>query len=183
MVVRTRLLLASATLLLAGGCFFNFNNPVVAQANGSIAGQLTLSDQAPGQTLVGATVALQWSGLKVPVGPTNGKFLFLGLPAGTFTLRYDLPAKAGNLFPLIGFRHNLFLPGAQGTADAIDLGSLPITPSGRVQGAVSGGDGGTVVLGAFTPLQPDGGGGQFEGFTGTTDSAGAFSFLLPAGNH
>jgi hypothetical protein len=187
MTVRTRLLFVSVVLLLAGACFFKFDNPVAVQPLGSIGGQLALTGALPQQTLAGASVNLQWSGLSVTVdqneGPNKGRFLFVDLPAGTFTLRYDVPPIAGNDFPLIGFRHDLFLPGAEGQSDAVNLGTLTITPSGRVTGTISGADGGTVVVGAFTPVQPDGGGGAFEGFTAVADSAGHYSLLLPAGNH
>ena len=82
MMVRTRLLVVSATLLLAGACFYKFNNPVYVQANGSIAGQLMLSGVPPTdggqtQTLAGAKVTLLWSGVSIKVDQSNGKFIFL----------------------------------------------------------------------------------------------------------
>ena len=156
MMVRTRLLVASVTLLLAGGCFYKFNNPVSTQANGSIAGTLVLENPAAGQTLDQATASLQWSGLSVAVGPSDGKFIFLSLSDGTFTLRYDLPAIGSNDFPLIGFRYDLLIPpGGGGLGDAVNLGNVPITPSGRVVGNYSGAD--PVGVAAFTPDLPDGG--------------------------
>jgi hypothetical protein len=175
--------LAVPALLGAAACFYKFNNPVVAQPSGSIAGRLTLVDAGLDQTLEGATVTLQWSGLHVNVD-SSGRFLFLDLPDGTFTLRYEVPPRHPNDLPFIGFRHDLFLPNSGGQVDAVDLGNLEISVAATVEGNVIGASG-PVVVAAFQPSDPDAGPGEFEGFSTTLDPSVTthYSLVLPAGTH
>jgi hypothetical protein len=175
--------LAIPVLLGAAACFYTFNNPVVTQPLGSIAGRLTLVGGAPGQTLDGATVSLQWSGLHVNVD-SSGRFLFLDLPDGTFTLRYEVPPHQANDLPFIGFRHDLLLPKTGGSVDAIDLGSVAINVAGVIEGNVIGASG-QVVVAAFQPSDPDAGPGEFEGFSTTLDTSVSthYSLVVPAGTH
>jgi hypothetical protein len=175
--------LALPTALGATACFYQFNNPVAEQPNGSISGQLALVGAAQGQTVAGATVALQWSGLHVAVDST-GKFIFVGLPDGTFTLRYEVPSAQPGGLPFIGFRHDLLIPAHSGGADAVSLGRLTVNLAGTVEGDVIGATGPTVVA-AFQPTVPGGEPGEFEGISVTLDPSVSthYRLVLPAGDH
>jgi hypothetical protein len=175
--------LALFVALGATSCFYNFNNPVAKLPNGSISGQLKLIGGAPGQTAAGATVTLQWSGLHVNVD-SSGRFLFLGLPDGTFTLRYQVPPAEPGGLPFIGFRHDLLIPKNGSGTDAISLGDLTVDLAAVVEGDVIGAQG-PVVVAAFRPATPDGQLGEFEAISTTIDPTVSthYQLVLPAGAH
>jgi hypothetical protein len=175
--------LALLTALGATACFYQFKNPVAQQPNGSISGQLVLAGAAGGQTVAGATVALQWSGLHVTVDST-GRFIFLGLPDGTFTLRYEVPPVQPGGLPFIGFRHDLFIPAHTGGTDAVSLGTLTVDEAGVVEGDISGAQG-PVGVATFHPSTPGGEPGEFEGISVTLDPSVSthYRLVLPAGAH
>jgi hypothetical protein len=177
---------AAPALLMALGassCFYNFNNPVAKLPNGSISGQLVLIGAAQGQTVAGATVTLQWSGLHVDVD-SSGRFIFLGLPDGTFTLRYQVPPAQPGGLPFIGFRHDLLIPANGSGTDAISLGDLTVDLAAVVEGDVIGAQG-PVVVAAFRPSSPGGEPGEFEGISTTIDPSVSthYQLVLPAGAH
>jgi hypothetical protein len=176
-----RLLLLAA---FAGtGCIYSFNNPVQQQPYGSIAGQVQLMNAAAGQTTQDGGVAVAFTGgLSVRLDET-GRFTFLALPDGAYSLQIFIPALMANDFPLVTDRAGVVLFGGGGAAvDALNLGALTVQPSGLVTGTVSNNQGlAAAVVAAFAP-GTDGGLGTYEGYSAATD-AGAYAFYLPAGNH
>ncbi len=181
---------AGAALLLLGtalpGCVYNFDNPVAKESSGTVSGQVTLGTSAAGQSLAGARVSLLWSNLSVNLGADGGSFTFLDLPAGTYRLTITVPPPAGspNDLPIEYSQGQVYLPQTpSGAPDALALGNIRLDLAGTVGGTVGGlGDGGAVV-GAFEPDSPDGGLGEFEGYSTVTDATGTFSLTLPAGTH
>ncbi|MHB8416532.1 MAG: carboxypeptidase-like regulatory domain-containing protein [Myxococcales bacterium] len=176
--MRAPILLATAAFT---GCVYSFDNPVASQASGTVTGRVVLDGGAPGQTVAGTQVDLLWSALSVKLD-ASGRFAFLGLPDGTYTLRYTVPPPAPNDFPAAGEQLDVYLPfTAGGAADTLALGDIPITAAGKVEGNVVG-QGSGVVVGAFTP-DSDGGVGEYEGYSTATDDGGHYAFYLPAGQH
>jgi hypothetical protein len=180
---RIAAVLSAASLAATPACIYQFNNPVAAQANGTIGGQIRIADAGgPGPSLADVSVRLLWTGLSIGVDPTTGSFHFLGLPNGTYTLSYGAPGPDGGL-PLLGQIEGIVLPqqsadqaGGQ-TADAIDLGTLDLVPATRVSGCVNNSDAGMVVA-AFGANDA----GLFESFSSPLN-AGQFTLDLPAGSH
>ncbi len=172
---------SSALLLLsAPGCFYSFENPVELQDAGSIAGRVTFTSNPANLSPAGGQVGLLWTDLAISV-QEDGRFLFLGLPDGVYTLKYELDPGDGGL-PLIAFLPGITLPQEPGNIpDAIDLGQIVLSPAARVTGHVSGLDGGTAVVGAFS-VGSDGG-EIYESFTVMTDDGGNFTLDLPHGSH
>jgi hypothetical protein len=171
------ILAATATLSLAG-CIYTFQNPAQQLDGGSIVGQVSLVTPATGQTTRGGTVSVLWSGGLSVTLDSSGTFAFLALPDGTYNINTFVPRPAANDFDSLSLLEGLILPGTPGAVDAVNL-SIPVQVSGLVQGTVSSGESGVVVA-AFFSL--DGGQQTYEGYSATVDG-GAYSLLLPAGNH
>jgi len=171
----------SGWLLVAlSGCIYSFDNPVAKLPAGTITGTLALQAPAAGQTFDGGTIKLAWSGLSVPLDAT-GRFTFLDLPDGTYTLVYTIPGASPADEPYIGVRPDVVVPDLNGTGDAVDLGTIPVAAAGVVQGTVVGGtDPLTVAIFAWLP---DGGDGAFEGYSTNTADGGRFALAVPVGNH
>jgi hypothetical protein len=128
-------------------------------------------------------VSLQWSGLHVTVD-SSGRFLFLALPDGTFTLRYQIPPAQPGGLPFIGFRHDLLIPHTGSETDAVNVGNLEVDLAGTVEGDVIGATG-PVVVAAFQHPDPGGEPGEFEGISTTLDTSVSthYRLVLPAGTH
>ncbi len=180
---------AGAALVLGAtlsSCIYNFDNPVAQQSSGTVSGQVVVGAAAAGQSLGGATIDLLWSNLSITLGATSGYFNFLALPAGTYRLTISVPPPSGspNDLPIELSQGQIYLPQTpSGAPDTLALGSITVDLAGVVGGTISGlGDGGAVI-GAFEPDPPDGGVGEYEGYSETTDSTGAFALTLPAGTH
>ncbi len=172
--------LTALCLLSLSGCFYTFDNPVELQDAGSIAGHVVITQNNSGLSPGGGQVGLLWTDLAITVRD-DGRFLFLGLPDGVYTLKYELDPGDGGL-PLIFFLPGIKLPVEPGNIpDAIDLGSIVLAPVARVTGHVALGDGGPAVVGAFS--QNDAGQEIFESFTVMTDDDGSFTLDLPSGSH
>ncbi len=173
--------LSAALLLSASGCFYSFENPVELQDAGSIAGRVVFTgSNSAGLSPGDGQVGLLWTDLAIAV-QDDGHFLFLGLPDGVYTLKYELDPGDGGL-PLIAFMPGITLPQEPGNIpDAVDLGQIVLEPAARVTGHVTGLDGGPAVVGAFS--QATDGGEIFESFTVMTDDGGNFTLDLPNGSH
>jgi hypothetical protein len=166
----------AAALIALSGCCYQFQNPVSTQDAGEVTGTLQLVGGAPGQTPAGSTVDLLWSNLSLTLD-SSGRFTFLDLADGTYTLRYRVPGNPA----AVGERLDLYLPPTSGGPDTIALGTIDVDLGALVEGNVQGEDAGIVVA-AFAP-DADGGFGEFEGYATTTDPAGHYQLLLPAGKH
>jgi hypothetical protein len=166
------------------GCIYTFDNPVSSQPPGSISGQLVLGLSAAGQSLDGSVVALVGTPLSVTTG-ADGRFEFVALRSGLYTLRYTVPAIASNEQPALGQTRGVYLPpiDAQGDGDALALGKITVEAAGTVQGVVAGfaADAGLAVT-AFTP-DTDAGPGSYEGYSTMADNSDGFTIVLPAGAH
>jgi hypothetical protein len=169
---------ASGASLSLGGCIYTFQNPAQLLDGGSIVGQVSLVAPATGQTTKGGTVSVLWSGGLSVTLDSSGTFAFLALPDGTYNISTFVPRPAANDFDSLSLLEGLNLPGSPGAVDAVNL-SIPVQVSGLVQGTVASGESGVVVA-AFFSL--DGGPQTYEGYSTTVDG-GAYSLLLPAGNH
>jgi hypothetical protein len=167
---------AMVAVLALGGCFFSFDNPVSAQDAGTLSGQLVLVNPAADQTTARATVTLLWSGGLTATLDETGRFLFLGLTDGIYSLAYRVPPQAPNDALLSGYRPSIVLPEVDGSPNSIDLGQLQLAAGATVTGTISGADG-PVVVAAF---QPDG--GVYEGYAAVVDG-GSYAVTVPAGAH
>jgi hypothetical protein len=172
--------LSTLLLLAASGCFYSFDNPVELQDAGSIAGRVVFTENSAGLNPGGGQVGLLWTDLNITV-QNDGHFLFLGLPDGVYTVKYELDPGDGGL-PLIAFMPGVTLPQEPGNVpDAIDLGTIVLNPVARVTGHVTGlGDAGGAVVGAFGSTDA---GEIFESFAVMTDDGGNFTIDLPTGSH
>jgi hypothetical protein len=184
MVLRsgTALLLFGATL---SGCVYSFDNPVATQPSGTVSGQLSLGKAAAGQSLAGAQVSLLWSDVAT-TADAQGQFSFVDLPPGTYRLNVIVPPPAGSLgqLPIEFTEGQIYLPQTSGGAtDALAFGSVQLDTAGVIGGTVVGPGNAGAVVGAFEPDSPDGGVGEYEDYSTTTDSTGAYSLTLPPGQH
>ena len=174
------LLMYLSGALSLGGCVYHFDNPVQALDGGSISGAVALVNAAiEGQSPQGGTVSVLWSGGLTVNLDQSGSFAFLALPDGTYNLSTFVPKPAPNDFDTVSLLAGLVLPVSEGAVDALNLGTVPVQPSGLVTGTVAGGQPGVVVAAFYTV---DGGQPTYEGYATTTDG-GVYSLLLPAGNH
>ena len=165
------------------GCVYTFDNPVTLQDAGSVTGAIVLDGGASGQ-VVGTRVDLLWSNLSIDLGP-SGRFVFLDLPDGTYTLRYTVPPATAGGAPTVGELLDIYLPftGAS-VPDTIALGAISVDLPGTVEGTltVDGGPAAGAIVGAFVQ-GGDAGVIEYEGYATAADSTGHYSLLLPHGNH
>ncbi len=164
-------------LLGLGGCLYSFDNPVETAASGTLSGQVVLVDPAPDQTVTTGRVKVLWSGgLAVPLDAT-GRFAFLGLPDGVYTVTFDVPPLASNDLPLSGIRPDVRIFVANGQPSAVDLKALSLEAAATLSGTVTRLDG-TAVVAAF---RPDG--GAYEGYEASVAADGTYALRVPAGAH
>ena len=121
-----------------------------------------------GQSPQGGTVSVLWSGGLTVNLDQSGSFAFLALPDGTYNLSTFVPKPAPNDFDTVLLLAGLVLPVSEGAVDALNLGTVPVQPSGLVTGTVAGGQPGVVVAAFYTV---DGGQPTYEGYATTTDAA------------
>jgi hypothetical protein len=176
--VRRQRSLCLLAFLSLGGCFYSFDNPVQLLGSGSVTGNVTLVMPATGQTTQGGTISVLWSGgLSVSLD-SSGTFAFLALPDGTYNLSTLIPGGGAPYFDTLFLDEGVVLPISSQGVDAVKL-QIPVQASGIVKGNVGSGEANTVVAAFFSI---DGGPKTYEGYATTTDG-GAYSLLLPAGDH